>query len=104
MNMDSYKCCDSENQNFSHLEDLSQLLKLVSDNSRLRILCVLKDNERCVCDIIQNIHLSQSLISHHLSDLKNAGLVNDRKEGKWVYYSLTQKGQQVTQLIFQINL
>lgn len=104
MNMNSYDCCNTNNQSFSKIQDLSQLLKLVSDHSRLRILCVLKNNERCVCDIIQNIHLSQSLISHHLSDLKNADLVVDRKEGKWVYYSLTSKGQQITKLIFQIKL
>lgn len=100
--MDSYKCCDTNNQSFSSIQDLSQLLKLVSDHSRLRILCVLKNNELCVCDIIQNIHLSQSLISHHLSDLKNAGLVVDRKEGKWAYYSLTKKGKRITNLLFQI--
>lgn len=104
MNMNSYNCCDTHNQLFSNLQDLSQLLKLVSDHSRLRILCVLKNNEHCVCDIIQNINLSQSLISHHLSDLKNAGLVTDRKEGKWVHYSLTSKGQHLINLLFQIKL
>ena len=49
-------------------------------------------------------NLSQSLISHHLKDLKDYGLVSDRKQGKWSYYSLTSKGQKITNLIFKIKI
>jgi len=52
---------------------------------------------------MEQANLSQSLISHHLKDLKDAGLVVDRKDSRWVYYSLTPKGINITNLIFQIN-
>lgn len=47
--------------------------------------------------------MSQSLISHHLKDLKDAGVVTDNKQGLRVYYSLTDKGKQITNLLFKIS-
>jgi ArsR family transcriptional regulator len=92
MKMNSYKT-----------EELSRLLKIISDNNRLQILSILQDGEHCVCKIVDQINLSQSLISHHLRDLKDSGLVVDRKDGKRVYYSLTPKGIEITNLIFNLN-
>lgn len=85
-------------------KELAILLKLISDNSRLQILCILQKDEHCVCELIEKTKLSQSLISHHLKDLKNYGLVSDRKQGKWSYYSLTPKGIEITNLIFKIKV
>jgi ArsR family transcriptional regulator len=85
------------------VKELSTLLKLISDNSRLQLLCILQNGEHCVCQLMEQANLSQSLISHHLKDLKDAGLVVDRKDSRWVYYSLTPKGINITNLIFQIN-
>lgn len=93
MNMRSY-----------NTKELSTLLKLISDNSRLQILCIIQKDEHCVCELIEETKLSQSLISHHLKDLKDYGLVSDRKQGKWSYYSLTPKGQKITNLIFKIKI
>jgi ArsR family transcriptional regulator len=81
---------------------LSSLLKIVSEESRLKILCILRHGEHCVCEIMNHINLSQSLISHHLSDLKKAGIVSDVKRGLRVYYSLNAKGEHITNLLFQI--
>ena len=103
MNMRSYKCCSSKDSETKEVGELSALLKLISDNSRLQILCILKNGEHCVCELMEHIKVSQSLISHHLKDLKNADLVADRKESKWVYYSLTDKGKKITNLIFKIQ-
>ena len=61
-------------------------LKLIADPNRLRILAVLTRGERCVCDVEAAVELPQNLVSHHLSVLKRAGVVLDRREGKWVYY------------------
>lgn len=83
-------------------KELSNLLKLISDKSRLKILCILKNSELCVCELMKETKLSQSLISHHLKDLKDANLVSDRKEGKWVHYSLTDEGKRITNLLFKI--
>ena len=67
---------------------LPAFLKLIADPNRLRILTLLARGERCVCDIETPLDLPQNLTSHHLAALKRAGLVRDRREGKWVYYSL----------------
>jgi len=77
-----------------------ELLKVIAEENRLRILCILKSGEQCVCDIIENLGLSQSLVSHHLKKLKDAGLVKDNKKGFWVYYSLTEKGERIANLDF----
>jgi len=104
MNMCSYKCCSGVKTEAKEVGELSALLKLVSDNSRLQILCVLQREEHCVCELMEETNLSQSLISHHLKDLKDADLVVDRKDSKWVYYSLTPKGKEITNLIFKIKI
>jgi len=69
-------------------DGLSAFLKLIADPNRLRILALLARGERCVCDIETPLDLPQNLASHHLAALKRAGLARDRREGKWVYYSL----------------
>ncbi|MFA5749846.1 MAG: metalloregulator ArsR/SmtB family transcription factor [Candidatus Shapirobacteria bacterium] len=98
--MNSYSCCSSNKK--KNVTDLFALLKLVSDNSRLKILCILQKDEHCVCELMKETNLSQSLISHHLRDLKDVNLVSDRKEGNWVHYSLTDEGKRITNLLFQI--
>jgi ArsR family transcriptional regulator len=100
--MSSYKCCFSDDSKSKKVGKLSALLKIVSDNSRLQILCIIQNDEHCVCELMKETKLSQSLISHHLKDLKDANLVSDRKEGKWVHYSLTDEGKRITNLLFQI--
>jgi ArsR family transcriptional regulator len=64
------------------------VMKAVADPTRVRILKMLQPGELCVCQIIAVLALSPSTISKHLFLLKSAGLVNDRKEKKWVHYSL----------------
>ncbi|KKR74774.1 MAG: Transcriptional regulator [Candidatus Curtissbacteria bacterium GW2011_GWD1_40_8] len=103
MNISSYKCCQSETVNNKKISSLSSILKLVGDESRLKILCILRQGEHCVCEIIQHLELSQTLISHHLKDLKDAGLVSNRKDNRWNHYSLTEEGQKIVNLIFQIE-
>lgn len=63
-------------------------MKAVADPTRVRILKMLESGELCVCQIIAVLALSASTVSKHLFLLKSAGLVNDRKEKKWVHYSL----------------
>ncbi len=69
-------------------EGLPAFLKLVAEPNRLRILALLTRGELCVCDIEAAVGLPQNLVSHHLSVLRRAGLVLDRREGKWVYYRI----------------
>lgn len=101
--MHSYNCCDVTTSKSQDVSSLSSLLKLIGDNSRLKILCILRNGEHCVCEIIKHLNLSQTLISHHLKDLKEAGIVIDRKDNRWSHYSLTDEGQRIVNLIFQIE-
>jgi ArsR family transcriptional regulator len=67
------------------------LFHALSDEKRLRILALLAGGELCVCELTEALQLSQSLLSFHLRTLRDAGLVVDRREGRWIYYSLRTK-------------
>jgi DNA-binding transcriptional ArsR family regulator len=69
----------------------SRLFKALSDPTRLRILTLLSIREMCVCEIMVALDLTQPTASHHLGILEAVGLVEDRREGKWVFYSLKDK-------------
>lgn len=73
------------------LKQYEAIMKAASDPTRVRILKILESGEICVCQIIAVIHLSQPTISNHLFLLKSAGLIKDRKDKKWVFYSLDGK-------------
>ena len=64
------------------------LFQALSDEKRLRILALLAGGERCVCELVEDLGVGQSLLSFHLKTLKDAGLVTDRREGRWVHYSV----------------
>jgi len=102
MNMSSYSCCLPSSSESKQVTKIAALLKIVSEESRLKLLCILRRGEHCVCEIMEHVDLSQSLISHHLKDLKDIGIVQDSKRGLYVYYSLTKKGKEMTDLLFQI--
>ncbi len=77
----------------SRAKPAAALLKLLSVPSRLNILLLLKQSPHCVCDIEAHTKLSQTLISHHMADLMKAGLVESKKQGKFIEYSLTSNGK-----------
>ena len=64
------------------------VFKAFSDETRLRILCLLTEGELCVCELVAVLEMQQGKISRHLAVLKRAGLVADRRSGTWIYYSL----------------
>lgn len=70
------------------LEAKSDILKAISDPTRLKILYLLQDGELCVCEIIMALEKPQSTISHHLNVLKNARFIKGRKDGVWIHYQL----------------
>jgi len=102
MNMNSYNCCTPDKKEFKKIVSLSFLLKIISEESRLKLLCILKKDKHCVCETMEHVDMSQSLISHHLADLKNAGLVVDDKKGQRVYYRLTKLGKRIMSLLEEI--
>lgn len=66
----------------------AQLFHALSDETRLGIIEKLRNGEQCVCDLQDDLEAAQSRLSFHLRVLKEAGLVTDRKEGRWSYYSI----------------
>ena len=70
---------------------LGRLFHALSDGKRLRILEILRAGECCVCDLAGSLDIRQSLLSFHLRTLRDAGLVSDRKEGRWVHYALNEQ-------------
>lgn len=72
----------------SKRERAVQLFHALSDDTRLGILDKLRGGEQCVCDLQDGLDAAQSRLSFHLRVLKEAGLVSDRKEGRWSYYSI----------------
>jgi len=71
------------------LSDLSDLFKLFGDSTRVKILFALSESEMCVCAIAELLGMTQSAISHQLRTLKDANLVASRREGKTIYYHLS---------------
>jgi ArsR family transcriptional regulator, arsenate/arsenite/antimonite-responsive transcriptional repressor len=70
------------------MKNTADIFKALGDATRLEIVRRLFGKSLCVCDIMDAFHLTQPAISHHLKLLKQAGLITDSKEGKWVFYSL----------------
>lgn len=97
MHKGAYKNMKTETENFV------DLFKALSDKMRLRIMWVLKkaNQELCVCEIMDSLDENQYNVSRHLKILKNSGLVQERKEGRWVFYSLTKAKNQVQERLLQ---
>ena len=84
------RCC----KNKAAINELSEavgFLKVIAEENRLKIMCLLRSGEKCVCDIWQYLDLPQNLASHLLRVLKDFGLVDDRKDGLKVFYSINKK-------------
>lgn len=70
------------------LGSITRRFHALSDETRLRIVDLLRGGEQCVCELTSALDLGQSLLSFHLKTLKDAGLVTDRRDGRWAYYAL----------------
>jgi len=85
--MKDAQCCKDNSKQKNNLIKVVDFLKIVNEPNRLKILCLLKEQEKCVCDIWEALSLPQNLASHHLKTLKKAGLITSRQEGRKVIYS-----------------
>jgi ArsR family transcriptional regulator len=75
-------------------KDLTQAARwfhALADETRLRIIDCLLECEQCVCDLTEALQTGQSRLSFHLKILKEAGILKDRREGRWIYYSLDEE-------------
>jgi len=83
------KCCKNQKAG-GELKEVVNFLKVISEENRLRILCILKKQEMCVCEIWQYLDSPQNLTSHHLKVLKDFGLISSRRDGLKIFYKLNK--------------
>ena len=85
------------------MEQFVEIFKAVSDETRLRIIniFILSEEPVCVCEIVDSLKENQYNISRHLKLLKNVGLINEKKEGRWKYFSLTKSRDLFITNLFQ---
>lgn len=76
--------------NFYHI---ARMFKAFDDESRLRILALLRGGEQCAGDLVNKMNISQPTLSHHMRILCDSGVVQSRKDGKWVRYSINPVGR-----------
>jgi len=80
---------------YIHLEEkmweLIKVFKALSDETRIRMLHLLSEGELCVCEIMQALQISQTRASRNLGILRDAGLLQDRRDGQWVHYSVNRE-------------
>ncbi|OGC22397.1 hypothetical protein A2291_02790 [candidate division WOR-1 bacterium RIFOXYB2_FULL_42_35] len=76
------KCCRAD------LGPIAKTLRVISEPSRLKILCLLKEGERCVCEIQEQLSQKHNLVCHHLKTLVKLGLLKPRKQSGFTYYGL----------------
>lgn len=70
-------------------EEISQICKAMSDPNRLRIIEMLTTGEKCGCELLDELQVTQPTLSHHMKVLSECGLVTSYKEGKWQHYSIS---------------
>jgi len=75
------------------IPEFVNIVKAISDDNRLRAIMALQTGELCVCQIVELLQLAHSTVSKHMSILKQAGLVESSKKGRWVYYRLPDIGE-----------
>ena len=85
-------------------DNLLQIFKALGDDTRLDIVMLLATGEKCVCEIFEKLKLPQNLVSHHLAILRECNLIINRKEGKWVHYSLNRTNiEKLQKALIRIN-
>ena len=76
-----------------HAKDV-KVFKALCDVNRLHILEILRDGERCACSLLEDLKIGQSTLSHHMKVLCESGIVKGRKQGKWMFYSISKEGSE----------
>lgn len=92
--MTNVPCCRAGSQSQTDLVKVTAFLKIINEPNRIKILCFLRHNEQCVCDIWKTLALPQNLTSHHLKVLKEFGLIDARQEGRNILYVSNKKTMQ----------
>lgn len=78
-------------------KEIAVIFKAFCDENRVKILNILRGGEKCACRLLEALNVTQPTLSHHMKILCESGIVSGRKEGKWMYYSLSDEGLQRAQ-------
>ena len=81
--------------------DTVKVFKAFCDENRLKILEQLRTGEKCACKLLDELHITQPTLSHHMKLLCDSDIVQGRKDGKWVHYSINQEGAKRAQKILE---
>lgn len=80
------------------------VFKALCDENRIRILKLLTGGEKCACKLLDELSVTQPTLSHHMKILCDSGIVSGRKEGKWMYYSISEQGaENARKLLRELN-
>jgi ArsR family transcriptional regulator len=82
------------------MRDFTSLGQAIVDPTRVRVIAALRRGGLCVCELVDALEISQSTLSSHLQVLRQTGLVITRKEGRWIYYSLTDRKAALIEALF----
>lgn len=85
----------------SAYSDTVKVFKAFCDENRLKILEQLRTGEKCACKLLDDLHITQPTLSHHMKLLCDADIVHGRKEGKWVHYSINREGAERAKLLLE---
>lgn len=76
------------------------IFKAFCDENRIKILQLLSHGEKCACMLLEEMNVTQPTLSHHMKILCDSGIVKGRKEGKWMYYSISEEGTEYARNCF----
>ena len=70
----------------------AEMFKALCDENRIKIVKLLQSGEKCACVLLDDLHITQPTLSHHMKILCDSGIIVGRKDGKWMHYSISQEG------------
>lgn len=95
-----FECCVKNSKEAGNVDKTYAFIRAIADPNRLKIICVLRGSSKCVCEIVPALGISDKLASHHLKQLKNIGLLIDKRVGNFIYYSLNKRAIKEYKQIF----
>ncbi|HCP08854.1 MAG TPA: transcriptional regulator [Candidatus Moranbacteria bacterium] len=95
-----FRCCGEKSKEIKDVSKTYVFLRAIADPNRLKILCVLQGGPKCVCEIVPMVGISDKLASHHLKQLKKAGILTEKREGNFIRYGLDRKAIREHKSIF----
>jgi DNA-binding transcriptional ArsR family regulator len=95
-------CWEQSKTRVNQIEAFSNLLKIISDTNRIKILCVLNSEKICVCDLAEKLDLSQNLVSHHLKVMLMGGILGKERTGNQLFYYILPTMKAKTRKLFEL--